>query len=148
MFGFLASFFGRDTQETDSTLSEKMVRAADELDIETAISAHQNWRLRLELYLAGTSQETFIPSVVCSDNHCALGRWIYGKGGTYLGKYPGFTALKNHHKMFHLTASNVVALTQADKKNEADKILSTQFEQFSSKIVEDLQQMKEVIRHH
>ncbi len=146
MFGFLSAFFGDNTQETDSTLSAEMARAADELDIEAAISAHENWRLRLELYLAGTSQETFIPSVVCSDNHCDLGRWIHGKGTTHLGKYPGFTALKTHHKMFHLTASNVIALVQADKKGEADKLLSTKFVDSSDQVLTDLRMMQKVVQ--
>ena len=148
MFDFLASFFGSDTKETDSTLTEEMARASEELDIEMAASAHHNWKLRLELYIAGTSQETFIPSIVCSDNHCDLGRWIYGKGTTHLGKYPGFSALRTHHKMFHLAASNVISLMQADQKLEAKKVLTTQFTEISAKVLGDLQLMHKVVENH
>lgn len=148
MFGFLASFFGSNVQDTDSTLSEEMARAADELDIETAIASHANWKLRLQLYLSGGSQETFIPSIVCSDNHCDLGRWIHGKGTTHLGKYPGFGALKNRHKLFHLTASNVVSLMQSGKTLEAEKTLAKEFDDSSNAVLNDLRLMHKVVENH
>ena len=148
MFKFLQFFFGSDAPDAnkdEGKLAADLVRAADGLDIETAIASHENWKLRLKLYLAGTSQEVFSPDVVCLDNRCALGKWIYSKGSLHLGKYPGFSALQTHHKLFHHTSSNIVSLVQAGKKPEAEKILSTQFEGFSRMIVEDLQRMLDVV---
>ena len=54
----------------------------------------------------------------------------------------GFTALQGHHKMFHYAASNVVALAQAGKTEEANKMLDVQFTQQSAEVVRDLRMLK------
>lgn len=154
MFKFFEIFFGSSSDSANPTnsannekkLATEMVNAADSLDIETAIATHENWKLRLELYLEGKSQENFSSDVVCLDDRCDLGKWIYGKGKRHLGKYPGFTALTSHHKLFHYTASNVVSLIQAGKKAEAEKILTTQFQGFSKMIVDDLNRILVVVQ--
>lgn len=157
MFKIFEFFFGSSKNErqnenqknnkevSESQLAHEMVRAADGLDIETAIATHENWKLRLRLYLAGTSQEVFSPNVVCLDDRCDLGKWIYSKGATHLGKYPGFSALQSHHKLFHHTASNIISLIQAGKKTEADRILTTQFDGFSKMILGDLERIRKVV---
>ena len=149
MFQFLTKFFGShsDSDSSESKLVAEMVKAADSLDIQTAIAAHENWKMRLEMYLNGTSQETFVPEVICFDDKCELGKWIHGSGKSHLGTYSGFTALMNHHKLFHYAASNVVALTHAGKKEEAEKILTIQFEGFSKMVVSDLKRIQSVIEH-
>jgi hypothetical protein len=144
MFGFLTSFLGSDSKDADGrSLTE--VHAKDALEIEEAMASYENCRLRLKLYLSGSSEEVFTPSIVCSDRHCDLGRWINTKASTHLGRYPGFTALRTHHKVFHLTASNIISLMQADKKEEAEELLSTQFATSSEKALNGLRMMKKVI---
>lgn len=144
MFGFLTSFLGSDGKNTDGkSLAE--VHATDGLEIEEAMASYENCRLRLKLYLSGSSEEVFSPSIVCSDRHCNLGRWIYSKGNTHLGRYPGFSALRTHHKVFHMTASNIISLMQADKKLEAEELLSTQFVAASEKALNGLRMMQRVV---
>ena len=139
MFGFLRNFFG--SSELDSELNSLIGKATDGLDIQTAMAAHQNWKLRLMAYLEGNSSEQFSPEVICFDNHCDLGQWIHGKGQAHLGNFSGFTALLEHHKMFHYAASNVVALSQAGKEAEAHKMLEGSFATFSKAVGEDLENM-------
>jgi len=131
MFGFS---FHRD-QKSDSDFDRNVAEAADSLDIQVAISAHENWKIRLQAYLDGKSSEAFNADVICFDDRCDLGKWIHGTGQQRLGKYPGFTALVNSHKMFHYAASNVVTLAQAGKVNEARKMLDGQFSHFSTHVV-------------
>ena len=143
MLGFLKSFFGNDNR--DSQLEAELAIAADGLDIQMAMAAHDNWKLRLQAYLNGASKEDFLPEVICFDDRCDLGRWIHGDGAARLGRYPGFTALLGHHKMFHYAASNVVALSKGGKEAEAQKMLEGSFNSFSAAVNQDLMALKQVV---
>ena len=134
LFGGLFGFGKQSLDEIDFAQS-----ALNDLDIPFAVSAHENWKNRLQAYLAGTSKEVFDANVICFDDRCDLGKWIHSTGKARLGQYPGFTALMSHHKMFHFAASNIVALQRRGKTAEADVILKGQFAQFSKSVVGDLQ---------
>jgi len=145
MFGFFKNFFGSSTM--DSELDAIFSTAMDGLDIKTAMAAHENWKLRLQAYLEGRSNEEFLPEVICFDNRCDLGRWIYGKGQANLGRFAGFTALLEHHKMFHYAASNVVSMSQAGKEAEARKMLDGSFDAFSKAVGKDLEGLHLIVKH-
>jgi Chemoreceptor zinc-binding domain len=146
---FLSSLFGvffgsgkQSQAEIDTARS-----ALNDLDIQVAITAHQNWKNRLQAYLDGTSKEVFDAAVVCFDDRCDLGKWIHSSGKAKMGQYPGFTALMSHHKMFHFAASNVVALQSRGKTAEADAILKGQFDQFSKSVVGDLNALSNMMKN-
>jgi hypothetical protein len=145
MFGFIKNFFG--SSKMDSQLDAVIASATDGLDIQTAMLAHENWKLRLMAYLEGTSSEKFCPETICFDNRCDLGQWIHGKGQAQLGNFSGFTSLLEHHKMFHYAASNVVALSQVGKDVEAHKMLEGSFTAFSKAVGEDLENMYHAVEH-
>jgi len=145
MFQLLKIFFGvEEATDTRPPSDVDMREAMLGLDIDTAKSAHENWKLRLEAYLAGRSQETFSPETICFDDRCDLGKWIYGPGKAKLGRFPGFTALTSHHKMFHYAASNVVALYQAGRTDEAQRMLDQQLAEFSKNVTQDLDSLQQV----
>jgi hypothetical protein len=144
MFGFLKNFFSPG-QTQDSDFDRSLAESASSLDIQVAITAHENWKLRLMTYLDGKSSEVFDPQVICFDDRCDLGKWIHGPGQERLGKYPGFTALMNNHKMFHYSASNVVSLTKVGKAQEARKMLDGQFSSFSAQVVGALQELQQAL---
>lgn len=143
MLTLLKRFFG--SSSNSSQMEADVAEAASQLDIQMAIAAHENWRLRLLAYLEGTSKENFSPEVICFDDRCDLGKWIHGAGKARLGAFPGFTALMGHHKMFHYAASNVVSLAMAGKQTEAQKILTGQFDNFSKSVVLDLKALLEIV---
>lgn len=143
----LKNFFGLGPGDRKE-LTKKVARSASSLDFDTAIAAHENWKLRLRSFLEGTSTEKFIAEEICFDDRCDLGKWIYSTGRTQLGTFPGFTALMGHHKMFHYAASNVVALAQVGKIDEAGKILEMQFSQHSSEVVRELQILRTIVREN
>jgi Chemoreceptor zinc-binding domain len=130
-------FFGSSKQSQADI--DKARAALSDLDIQVAIAAHENWKNRLQAYLDGTSKEVFDATVVCFDNRCDLGKWIYSSGQAKLGKYPGFTALMNNHKTFHFAASKVVFLQSRGKTAEADEILKGQFARLSKSVVGNLE---------
>ncbi len=145
MFGFFNNFFG--TASNDSHLNAVVSIAMEGLDIQTAIAAHENWKFRLQSYLAGTSSEELLPEVICFDNHCDLGQWIHGNGKMHLAHFPGFMVLIEHHKMFHYAASNVVSLSKAGKGPEAHKMLDGVFTTFSKAVVDDLEGLHYAVEH-
>jgi hypothetical protein len=142
MFDFLKNFFV-SSQERNSEFNRSVAESTDNLDIQVAITAHENWKLRLKAYLTGKSSEVFDPAVICFDDRCDLGKWIHGPGQEKLGKYPGFTALMNNHKMFHYAASSVVALHASGKSKAARQMLDVQFSDYSNQVVGALKALRQ-----
>lgn len=154
--GFFSRFFGMDKgKEGESRLpddsageSVMMLDAKSaaavlaEIDIDTAIAAHENWKLRLQNYLNGKSSEVLQPELVCLDDRCDLGKWLHGPGGQRLGKYPAFSMLVARHKYFHVQASTVVALAQADDKDKANQTLDSSYRHASNQVVLLLKELK------
>lgn len=143
----LKGFFGwGSTGKNAKEDAERIAQASANLDIDAAIAGHENWKHRLTAYLEGVSSEKFVAEEICFDDRCDLGKWLHGTGHAKLGQFAGFTALVQHHKMFHYAASNVVALSQAGKPDEAEKILAGQFSKHSKDVVEGLQGLKSAAR--
>ena len=93
------------------------------LDFVAAIEAHRKWRDRLSSYVSGTSTEVLDPTIICRDDQCALGKWIYGTGMTFTGHLQLFHQLKAKHAQFHISASQVVELVKHDQKDTAVNLL-------------------------
>lgn len=93
------------------------------LDFVAAIEAHRKWKARLAEYAEGTSKEILDHSVICRDDQCALGKWIYSEGQTFTGHLPLFHQIKAKHAQFHISAAQVVELIQSDRQEEAVKDL-------------------------
>ena len=157
--GFFSRLFGKETLDTMTTgkpysptdaagMSELALDAQSaaailaEIDIDTAIAAHENWKLRLQNYLNGKSTEVLQPELVCMDDRCDLGKWLHGTGGQRLGKYPAFTMLVARHKYFHVQASTVVALAQADDREKATQTLGSSYRHASNQVVLLLKELK------
>ena len=62
----LKNFFGIGSEDKKE-LAKKVARSASNLDFEMAIAAHENWKLRLRSFLAGTSSEKFVAEEICFD---------------------------------------------------------------------------------
>lgn len=152
--GFFSRLFRWDdnasptSRPAESTASELGLDAATakavlaELDINNAISAHENWSQRLQAVLKGTSSEQLQPEVVCQDDRCDLGKWLHGPGRDRLGKYPAFSVLVARHKHFHLEASTVLTLAQAGEKEKAEQKLASGYRHASTQVVLLLKELK------
>ena len=106
-----------------STGNVEEVPCKSEFNFLTAIEAHVRWKIRLEAYINGTSEEVLDPSVISQDNQCALGKWIYGEGGKKYGKHPKFHEIKGTHASFHQCAGDVVRLVDNGELDIARKML-------------------------
>lgn len=114
----------------------------DDQAIQTALQAHDSWKTRLLASMHGLSSEVFDPNVVCFDDQCALGHWIYTSGKTKYTHHPKFVELMSHHKMFHFAASNALALHNRGKTQETQAMLEGPLAQYSAAVVEDLNQLR------
>lgn len=145
--GFFDFFRSSDADTSLSKGEEKhaqnaFMAASRSLDIDVAMAAHENWKNRLGTFIAGTSTESFRPEVICCDDQCDLGKWIYRDGEKHLGKYVTFADLKSTHKLFHYTASNIVTMQQTGNETEARRLLDSDFTKLSEKIKKRLTDMK------
>ncbi|WP_238944575.1 CZB domain-containing protein [Allofranklinella schreckenbergeri] len=151
--GFFSRFFGamgagnkRSAQPEAEAETPPDARLAAqvlaEIDIDTAIAAHENWKLRLQNYLDGKSSEDLRPEVICQDDRCDLGKWLHGPGRERLGRYPSFSVLVAKHKYFHVQASTVVAQAQGGNEEEARRILNGSYRLASGQVVLMLKELK------
>ena len=154
--GFFSRIFGMDHSpeatalmpadagtEDEMTLDAAAAAAVlAEIDIDTAIAAHENWKLRLQNCLEGKSSEDLRPEVVCLDDRCDLGKWLHGPGRMRLGMYPAFSMLVARHKYFHLQASTVLALAQSGDMDKAGQTLVTSYRHASNQVVLLLKELK------
>jgi hypothetical protein len=136
--------FGSKAEEAKARDAAR--KAVVGLDIDMAIAAHENWKQRLLVYLDGQSSEDLRAEVICADDRCDLGKWIHGEGARQLGEFASFNELRSTHKLFHYTASNVVALQSTGKTGEAQALLTGEYSKISSRIVGRLRDLKALAR--
>lgn len=93
------------------------------LNFKSAVDAHMKWKMRLLAYINGTSTEDLKADVVCRDDQCPLGKWIYSRGGGEFGYSETFFDMKAHHTNFHRCAGEVLTAAQAGEKEKALNLL-------------------------
>jgi len=96
-----------------------------ELNFMGAIEAHVRWKVRLEAYISGTGEDHLDPDVVCLDDQCLLGKWIYGGGGAKYGSHPLFPDLKQTHMQFHRAAGDIIRTVDAGDREKARTMLNS-----------------------
>lgn len=131
-FRKLAFFKGRDTAD----LKE------EDLDFQKWVAAHRDWRRRLTQYIDGTSEETLDENVICLDNRCDLGKWIHSNGHRHYGDLPVFQSIVRDHAHFHQCAGQVVRFYKNDGLPAARKLLNSDFDVYSLKVVSGLENLE------
>ena len=99
------------------------------------INAHIKWKVRLQNYLDGTSQEKLDPMIICRDDQCVLGKWIHGAALKHFHEDGTFHQLRADHAQFHFVAGNVVKHMQANERTEAEALMEGEYQQASRKVV-------------
>lgn len=112
-------------EELEKTLADLEAEEAQGLNFKSAIEAHMKWKARLNRYVAGTSDEQLDAGVVCRDDQCVLGKWIYGIGRANYGADPLFNNLKTTHTQFHTCAGQVVSEADTGNTEHAASLLNT-----------------------
>ncbi len=125
--GMWSALFARD--------SSKRAAIAEEIDLSHAMEAHIHWKLRLQAYVEGTSQEKLDPLMVGRDDQCELGRWIHGPGTIHFHDVAAFDELRADHVQFHQLAAQVVREVQANNHAGAEALLRGEYAHISHKVV-------------
>jgi len=93
------------------------------LDFKTAIDAHVKWKVRLDHYINGTSDEDLKVDTVSRDDQCMLGKWIHSDVSQQFADIREFQEMKMEHARFHLAAGDILSCSQAgDKEGALDKL--------------------------
>ena len=111
------------------------------MNFEDAIAAHIKWKVRLSQFIDGTSAEKLSSAVVCKDNMCDLGKWIYGDGAKYKTA-PHYQNLVKKHANFHICAADVVKKVETGDKAGAKALLGASFATASKETVAAIMELK------
>lgn len=131
--GFFSKLLGLGPKEKIA------IKIGDEINIMEAINAHILWKIRLEKYLDGTSEEKLDPKVICRDDQCKLGKWIHGPALKYFhDDDETLHVLRADHAHFHVTAASVVTNVQANNNAAAEAIMDGEYTKASRKVVHGL----------
>ena len=125
--GFFSNLLGLDE-------AKKEIIKTD-LNIMDAINAHVLWKIRLEKYINGTSEEKLDPKVICLDNQCKLGKWIYGSALEHLQGDESLDYLRDEHGKFHVFAGRIVENVQANNKAAAAALMEGDYKFTSRKVI-------------
>ncbi len=116
-----------------------------EISIMEAIDAHIKWKIRLQNYLNGTSDEQLDPMIICRDDQCALGKWIHGAALKHFHDREEFQTLRADHAQFHFIAGNIVKKAQEDDRAAADAMMQNEYAQTSHKVVHALTELNKQV---
>ncbi len=130
MFGAITGWLGLSASKKEAIKSE--------INIMDAITAHIKWKVRLQDYLNGTSQEVLDPMVICRDDQCVLGKWIHGPATMHFHDYQEFHQLRADHAQFHFVAGNVVKKVQEHDRDGANRLMENEYAHTSRKVIQAL----------
>ena len=114
------------------------------MNFDDAIAAHIKWKVRLNQFIDGTSTEKLDSNVVCKDNMCDLGKWIYGEGAKYKAEVSHRTLVERHAN-FHRCAADVVKKVEAGDPTSARSMLAGAFAVASKDTIGAIMQLKKEV---
>lgn len=115
--------------------------AKKELNINEVISAHLDWKDRLQKYVDGKSNERLDPMVLCRDDQCSLGQWIHGPATKRFHEDHSFRALRADHAQFHYVAANVVRYMLENDRAGAEALLRGEYARASEHVLQMLNEL-------
>lgn len=96
------------------------------MDLDEAVKAHSNWKMKLSTYLKSVDG-SLRSAEVRADNRCALGQWLHGEGRSHAAS-PEYRALLEKHAHFHQAAARVVDMANAGKAVQGETALRSDSE--------------------
>lgn len=113
----------------------------DEINIHEAMNAHVNWKVRLQKYIDGKSDEQLDPMLVCRDDQCSLGKWIHGPATKHFHADKAFHTLRSDHAQFHYVAANVIRYMQEGDKAGAEALMKGEYAKVSHRVIKMLNEL-------
>jgi methyl-accepting chemotaxis protein len=106
-----------------------------------AVAAHGMWKARLQNAIDTGKIEQDPKSVEC-DNLCEFGKWMHGPIDVELKSMPDYRQVLDQHASFHKIAAKVLRAVQVGQKDEAKKLMDTEYTNTSMKLVQLLSAWK------
>lgn len=122
---------------------EEKTDISNDLNIPDAMAAHVNWKVRLQKYIDGKSDEVLDPMMVCRDDQCTLGKWIHGPATARFHADKSFHALRSDHAQFHYVAANVVRYMQEKDPAGAEALLKGEYARVSHRVIKMLNELNQ-----
>jgi len=114
--------------------------------IRTAIGAHGVWKLRLKTAL-NTGKTDLQPDVLCRDDQCEFGRWLYGPTiPAEVRSGPCYEDVRKKHADFHKTLSDIVGEHLKGNSEASKKLLEGAFEEKSKILTHKMQSWVQELR--
>ncbi|MBF0361918.1 MAG: CZB domain-containing protein [Oligoflexia bacterium] len=113
------------------------------MNFDEAINTHIAWKKKLRDFILNRVG-AYDVNVVCQDNLCEFGKWLYVEGGRKYASFPKFNELISVHAKFHKLAADILIKAQEGKKEEALKMLEekSDYSQCSSKCIMLIEKIK------
>lgn len=127
---FSKSVAGDETAKLEIEPEEEVLAG---LNLKQVLDAHTAWKTKLQNALDGTSAENLDVAVVCQDDLCTLGKWLYGEGKNKYGQLPEYESTRVAHSEFHLCAGEVLMEHQDGNVDLAATLLKTKFRSASNR---------------
>ncbi len=106
--------------------------------ISKGIGAHGMWKQRL-IDAINSGQSEWTPAIVCQDNQCEFGKWLYAcspqeKSNTH------YETVRELHATFHKNAANVLEMALSGKKTEATASIDqgSDYKTLSTKLTQEM----------
>jgi hypothetical protein len=116
------------------------------LNFHSAITSHQNWKARFRALIESGISEALNPEVIAQDNHCAVGKWIYGPAKENYGNHPLYEKLRGDHAFFHTCASRVlVMILHGEKQKALQEMEKGAYARASNDVIMDLAMFYKVV---
>ena len=115
------------------------------MNFDEAISAHSQWKIRLQGVIAGTGRETLDPQVVGLDSKCVLGQWIYGEAKQFAG-LKEYAELIKEHAALHQCSAKVLRMVEGGQREEAKKLVDNgEFHDASIKTINAIRHLRKKV---
>lgn len=111
------------------------------MNFDDAIVAHAEWKLTLTLYLNGEGR--LDANIVCQDNQCKLGKWLYSDGKKYANEH-AYEHLRAVHAKFHQSAAQVIKTVDDAQIDAAKNLIApgSEYAKVSASVIEAISAIK------
>ena len=91
------------------------------MDLDNAIKKHTEWKMKFRTAIK--MKETMDAATIAKNNVCELGAWLAGEAKAKHGSLSGYQECAASHTAFHTEAGKIATAINANKFDEAEKML-------------------------
>jgi hypothetical protein len=110
-------------------------RALGAMRIPDVIDAHMKWKLALQQYVEGNSEEGIDPAEIMHEEQSLAGRWIHLHAADTLSGYGAFFTVRAKHAQCHVLAAEVVEKVQQGDRAGALHLMNERLLKISHELV-------------